>query len=192
MTSQFRWPFSMRYLYTVDELRSSSQPPLSTPIAASQRSNQHHTFEWPFSLKYLYTVDEFRLGSSSTPPSQSSVVTDVPTLPGKRGSTSVEVEATPVASSSRKRKTRDAYASKGKESYATLKQKGAEAQREAQAEQRRYIFLTVMLFITLIFAFLPVFVQISLLVMSGLLTSFPSVLAFVLNRPRRSEDSSFH
>jgi hypothetical protein len=104
MTSQFRWPFSLRYLYTVDELRPSSQPPLSTPIAASQRPNQHHTFEWPFSLKYLYTVDEFRLGSSSTPPSKSSVVADVPTLPGKRGSTSVEVEATPVVSSSSSRR----------------------------------------------------------------------------------------
>ena len=104
MTSQFRWPFSLRYLYTVDEFRPSSQPPTSKPLAASQPSNQRREFEWPFSLKYLYTVDEFRLSASSRPQSPSPVVADVTLLPETKSSISVGVGATPVASSSRKRK----------------------------------------------------------------------------------------
>jgi len=139
MTSQFRWPFSLRYLYTVDELRPSSQPPLSTPIAASQRSNQHRTFEWPFSLKYLYTVDEFRLGSSSTPPSLSSLFADVPTLSGKRGITSVEVDATGVASSSGKRKTPPVYASEEERLDFEYKQRAARLLHAYQVQAKRRV-----------------------------------------------------
>jgi len=81
MSSRFRWPFSLTYLYTVDEFRPSSQPPSSTPIATSKPSNQRRTFRWPFSLEYLYTVDEFRPLASSTPPYLVSVVADWPNLP---------------------------------------------------------------------------------------------------------------
>jgi len=60
MAPHFQWPFSMRYIYTVDELRPTPQPPDSAPIAASEHSDRPLTFVWPFSWKYLYTVDELR------------------------------------------------------------------------------------------------------------------------------------
>ena len=77
MTSHFRWPFSMKYLYTVDEFRPTSHPPSSIPIAASEQSNQRRTFAWPFSWKYLYTVDEFRRFAPSKSTSSSSIVADI-------------------------------------------------------------------------------------------------------------------
>jgi hypothetical protein len=66
MAPQFRWPFSMRYLHTMDEFRPL--PSSLSTVANSKQSDRHRTFRLPFSLEYLYTMDEFRPLVASEPP----------------------------------------------------------------------------------------------------------------------------